>query len=69
MDICFQKQKVGLFIAYTTHFRMIQSFKYLNFHDKSLHSCHSLLKINNKQNSFFFSETILESFIYKFLQI
>jgi hypothetical protein len=45
MDLCFQKQKLYLFS--TTHFRIFQSLKLKIFQDKSMHCCHTLLKIKN----------------------
>jgi hypothetical protein len=39
-------KKQNLFITYTTHFRSFQSLKACIFQCKSLHCCHTLLKIN-----------------------
>ncbi len=44
--LCYPLQKQNLFITYTTHFRSVQSSKTLIFQYKSLHCCHTLLKIN-----------------------
>ncbi len=39
-------KKQNLFFTYITYFRSIQSLKTLIFQYKSLHCCHTLLKIN-----------------------
>jgi hypothetical protein len=44
--LAFRSKKLDLFITYITHFRAFQSLQIKIFQDKSLHCCHTLLKIN-----------------------